>query len=349
MIITKEVKIKLNNRHIKHYKKLGYDTTQKEFFVKVEHLLKNSNYKIDVKCDKCDKEKKLSYHKYNKNLNNGGYYSCSNKCSVEKGVKTSIEKYGVDYIAKTYIFKEQARKTKLEKYGDENYNNPEKIKETCLEKYGVEYSFQSDLIKDKIKETNLKIYGCENPFQNEEIKNKIRETNFDRYGEYSYSKTEKYKKHMKSLNIDYSITQEKLRKTSLEKYGVEYPAQNINIFNKTQKTQLKIKYYKGIRYQGTYELDFLKYCDNNNIIKYISKPKTIRYNFKNKKRVYYPDFYIEKLNLIVEIKSSYYYDLMLEKNIAKQNECINQKYNFIFIIDKDYSKIKEIIKKPILS
>ena len=48
----------------------------------------------------------------------------------------------------------------------------------------------------------------------------------------------------------------------LKKYGYEYPAQNSDIYIKTQKSQFKVKEYKGIKYQGTYELDFLKFCDN---------------------------------------------------------------------------------------
>jgi DNA-directed RNA polymerase subunit RPC12/RpoP len=57
--------------------------------------------------------------------------------------------------------------------------------------------------------------------------------------------------------------------------------------------------------------------------------------------------YYEKLNLIIEIKSRKWYDEHLEKNISKRDSCRKQGYNFIFIIDKDYSIFDMIIKHDI--
>lgn len=83
-------------------------------------------------------------------------------------------------------------------------------------------------------------------------------------------------------------------------------------------------------------MDFLEFCDNNNILNKISKIKSIKYEYENKLKYYHPDFFIEELNLIIEIKSDYYYELYLEKNICKKKYCIEQGYDFIFIINKDY-------------
>ena len=181
-----------------------------------------------------------------------------------------------------------------------------------------------------------------NPFQNKEIKEKIKETNLQKYGYESYSQTKEYKNYIKSINFDYKSIQEKMKKTCLEKYGCEYAAQNIDIFYKTQKSQLKIKHYKGIKYQGTYELDFLIFCDKHNILKELKKIKSVKYVYENKYKIYHPDFFIEKLNLIIEIKSDYYYNLFLEKNLCKQKSCLEQNYDFMFIINKNYN---EFIKK----
>lgn len=138
----------------------------------------------------------------------------------------------------------------------------------------------------------------------------------------------------------------KFKKTNIEKYGVEFPAQNYEIFIKTQKTQFKLKEYKGIKYQGTYELDFLEFCNSIEILDKINKIKSIKYNFNDKQKYYHPDFYIKELNLIVEVKSDYYYNLYLEKNLCKEKSCIEKGYDFIFIINKDYTeflnKIKEV-------
>ncbi|MCK9416818.1 hypothetical protein M0Q97_09200, partial [Candidatus Dojkabacteria bacterium] len=122
--------------------------------------------------------------------------------------------------------------------------------------------------------------------------------------------------------------------------GVENPTQNINIFTKQQLSAFKMKKYENLHYQGTYELDFLtKYYTID-----LKNGTTIRYNFENKNSVYYPDFYYEPLNLIVEIKSSYTYEKDLSKNLAKQKACLEQGYDFIFIINKDYSEFDKKLK-----
>jgi hypothetical protein len=333
MILTKEVKIKLNAQNIKHYRDLGYICNpHDEILIKVEHLSNGSNYKVKVKCDKCENIKELIYNKYIKNISNGGYYSCSNKCSVEKSEEKCLEKYGKKSYTKTNECKEKIKRTKKEKYDNENYNNKEKIKEINLKLYGYENVFQNNDIKEKIKKTKKEKYNDEF-FTNRE---KSKKTCLDRYEVESYTQTQEYKKYMKSLTFDYNIIQEKFKKTCLKRYGVEYPAQNIDIFNKTQKSQLKIKYYKNIRYQGTYELDFLIFCDSIGLLNELTKIYSFNYLYQNKNKIYHPDFYIKKLNLIIEIKSSYYYNLYIEKNICKQNCCIDKNYNFLFIIDKNY-------------
>jgi len=93
-------------------------------------------------------------------------------------------------------------------------------------------------------------------------------------------------------------------------------------------------------YQGTYEFDFL----NNYYNKIeISKVKTIKYIYENCKKCYHPDFYYEKLNLIIEIKSDYTFNKELDKNLAKRKACIEQGYDFIFIINKKYEEFDKLI------
>lgn len=71
---------------------------------------------------------------------------------------------------------------------------------------------------------------------------------------------------------------------------------------------------------------------------------TIRFNFEDKNKIYFPDFYYEPLNLIIEIKSDYYYKKYLSKNLAKQKACLEQGYDFIFVINKDYSEFDKKLK-----
>ena len=60
-------------------------------------------------------------------------------------------------------------------------------------------------------------------------------------------------------------------------------------------------------------------------------------------KVYYPDYYLPEYNLIVEIKSDYTYKKELDKNICKRKSCVEQGYNFIFIINKNYDEFIQYI------
>ena len=134
MILDNTIEIKLNAQNIKHYRNFGYICNPgDEIIVKISELSKGSNYKISVMCDLCLSKKELVYHKYLKNINNGGYYSCSNKCSVEKYKNRMLNSYSVENIFQLNSIKDKAKKTKLEKYGDENYNNYVKAIETKMD------------------------------------------------------------------------------------------------------------------------------------------------------------------------------------------------------------------------
>jgi len=205
--------------------------------------------------------------------------------------------------------------------------------------------------------TSIDRYGCSFPFfQNLESIKKTKETLMRKYGVDNISKVDfiRYDRHllMKENTQDYNnIIQEKYgmnvskldwvkdkkKQTTMKNYGVENPTQNSKIFEKAQITGKKIKLHKlGLYYRGTYEKDFLDFCLSNNIE--VESGITIKYNYNNKKKVYYSDFYIPIKNLIVEIKSSYYYSKYLELNELKKNETIKTGYNHIFIIDKDYTQ-----------
>ena len=148
-----------------------------------------------------------------------------------------------------------------------------------------------------------------------------------------------------SLKYVWNYSNVDSKKNCLEIFGyenvlLEYPAQLEYFYNKMLKSGYTIHKYKDIYYQGEYELDFLE--------KYyyigIKRGPTIKYEFNDNIHYYYSDFYFEKMNLIIEIKSLKWYEEHLEKNIQKQKSCIEQGYNFIFIIDKDYTTFNKIIK-----
>ena len=217
-----------------------------------------------------------------------------------------------------------------------------------LNTYGVESPFQLEEVRKKIKLTNIEKYGFEYAMQNSEIQEKTKQTKLEKYGlPYYLNIDKKNKTNLERYNTIYPQLNEeiieKTKQTNLERHGVEYPMQNAEIFNKGQKNAYRIKLHEnfGIFYQGTYEKHFLDFCFNNNIL--VEKHESIKYILNNINHIYHPDFYLKNFNLIVEIKSDYYYKKHLESNLAKQSSCLEQNYNFIFIINKDYSEFKKII------
>ncbi len=387
MLLDKEIKLNIkSSRIICELNKLGIVSKIGDIVIlPIGKLWKNSNYKVNVKCDICGMEKKLTYAFYNENIKKYNIYSCSNKCSHFKNKKTNFKKYGLenyvnpDKAKKTKLEKygnenyqniKKIKETKLEKYGDENYNNRDKYKETSIKKYGVENTLQ--VFKEKTKITNLNKYGVEDSRSSEFVKDKRKKTNLERYGDECYNRTEECKLKIKETSIkkygfdspnksplvkdkkvqamlkkygyiSNSLTEEskkKLKNTNIEKYGVEYPMQVEEFVLKQQKSANKINYFNyDLYYQGSYEKDFLSHIDNLGLLFLVSRGKIIKYNFEDKTKMHFPDFFIESLNLIVEIKSSYYYNKFIEKNKAKMNTCIDMGYNYIFIINKNYSVI----------
>jgi len=176
MILNKEVEITLNGANFKHFRSFGYDNLKSgnKLIVPIEHLNKGSHSIIRVKCDVCGKEKETTYNNYLRNIKKYHIYTCSNKCAMVKNKKTNLEKYGVELLINTDIFKDKSKKTCLEKYGYESALKNIEIKnkriKTNLEKYGVEYGFQNEEIKEKIKKSCLKKYGVENYTQTDQYK-----------------------------------------------------------------------------------------------------------------------------------------------------------------------------------
>ena len=118
-------------------------------------------------------------------------------------------------------------------------------------------------------------------------------------------------------------------------WGVPYYSQSNEYQHKFFKS-ISSKKYNDIYYQGSYELDFIKLCELNNII--LEKGPRIDYLLNGKSHYYFPDFYIRSNNIIVEIKSTYWWNKHKEKNIAKQKFTIDNGHNYELIMDKNYEK-----------
>lgn len=339
-----------SGKQAKYYQNKGIKCVVGDIFkIDIKDLHIGSEIKIKVKCDICGLIKDKSYREYNNNIKNGGFYSC-NKCvnvknkitrlkiygdenfnNPEKQKLTCIEKFGVDSYQKSDICKESKKQTCLKKYKKDSYTQTddfkEKSKDTCLKKYGKEHYSQTDESIKRSENTCLEKYGKYYYSQTDECKEKVKNTSFKKYGHDYYSSSIECRNRVKD--------------TCIERYGVEYAIQNSDIFEKRQLSGYKIKKYKDLYYQGTYELHFLTNFYDTLEIK---KPKIIKYKYKNVTKVYHPDFYLPEYNLIVEIKSDYTYNKEIEKNEQKRLGVLENGFNFIFIINKDYTDFLSIIE-----
>ena len=66
----------------------------------------------------------------------------------------------------------------------------------------------------------------------------------------------------------------------------------------------------------------------------------IFYEFEGSNHRYFPDIYIKSENKIIEVKSSYTYDVQREQNDCKKNACLGRGLNFCFWV-WDTKKIEE--------
>lgn len=230
MIKEEQVLVKINLRNISHYLNLGYSIDNfnmkegREIMVKVADIPKKSHFRITAICEICKSENSIKLSKYYVNLerNNKGYYSCFNCKNIEKE-KTCLKKFGVKSFSQTDEFKNIDR-------SDWNYEERfEKAKKTSLERYGVEHYFELD----SMKELNRKWMSSR------DFKEKSRNTMLEKYGVDSYSKTEDFKNTMVG-NKDKIVA--KIKKTFMEKYGVEWTSNLEWVMEKVKSTRVKNGY-----------------------------------------------------------------------------------------------------------
>ena len=300
--------VKNNHSLIIHIRK--HSISNKEYYDK--YLKKEK----ENKCLVCGKETKfISFNK--------GYKLCCCKAHTDK--INCLEKYGVENVFQLPKIKEKIKQTNLQKYGFENPSKSEKIKqkkkETCNKLYGCDNAFQNFEKQEKYKKTMVDRYGVENPNQLEKIKQKKKETCIRKYGVENVFQSEEIKK--------------KLKETNLKKYGVEHPIVNTSI-GKWKEYVLpsgKIIKVQGYEPKALDDLFEQGYKEEDLVIQQRKEmPKIFYFDCDGKKHRYYPDIYIKSENKIIEVKSTYTYDLYKRKNLLKEQACLKEGYNFEFKI-----------------
>lgn len=177
-----------NTTHSTHHKFIHHlkkiNISQQEYYDRF--LLVDVSEK---ECNNCKKEVSFISIKY-------GYKNfCSHQCSVndkdvskrrlENTKKALIKKYGVANPSQIEGWWDKCKRTSMDKYGDPHYVNPEKAKQTHIERYGTFFTGTEEY-KKKYSETVKNKYGVDHHTKSPIVKEKIRKTNIDRYGVESY-------------------------------------------------------------------------------------------------------------------------------------------------------------------
>lgn len=96
---------------------------------------------------------------------------------------------------------------------------------------------------------------------------------------------------------------------------------------------------KKYRMRSSWEVQLAESLHKRHI-EFLYEPFYIKYSFQGKEHKYYPDFYIESHNLIIEVKPERLCED--EKVIAKKNACLALGFNFIFVTQNELKDIENL-------
>ena len=222
----------------------------------------------------------------------------------------------------------------------------EKQQQSLEDNYGVRHAMQHPELKEKQQQTLEENYGVRNPMQNPEIRERQQETLEENYG---------VRNPMQNTEI-----RERQQQTMEETYGVKYAMQCPELFKKNQDARYQNHDYilpsgKIITYQGYEYFCLDELLENEGI----SEEDIVTPHYQNEKlpkiwywdeetkkeRRYYPDFYIQSLNKIIEVKCRYTYEdeKFFRINNLKAQACKKAGYNFEFRIYDRKGKLESII------
>lgn len=197
-------------------------------------------------------------------------------------------------------------KTNAIRYGEDankiiTARGKDKRDKTNTERYGGISPLCCKIVREKGSDTIEELYGVRNAFQSAEIKEIIVETNIERYGHRCpMHNQEVFRKSQKANNF--------MRKEMILPSG-------------------KMHLFQG--YENIAILDLLKIYSEEEIE--LDNTPSVNYLYEKSKN-YFPDIYIPKHNLIIEVKSTYTYSQNIAQNLLKAKACIDAGYNFEFYV-----------------
>lgn len=261
------------------------------------------------------------------------------KKTIEKRLATMNEKSEEE----KNLIKEKRVKTNSSKTEEDKNIRKEKIKATCMSKYGVDSHFRSKEVIENRKKKVFEKYGVENVLQIKEVIDKIKASNIKKCGhEYATQNLTKE---------EWGKRMEKRKKTNIERFGYENPAQHPETFEKIQESAKRFKEYKmpsgEIRkiqgYEGFALDELLKIYEENQIKTDRKDVGRIKYVLNGINKYYSPDIGIPNENKLIEVKSKFTYTIEPEKIKCKGEACKGLGFEYeIWIYDR--KGVKEIIK-----
>lgn len=346
MLKSKNIEITINKRNLKKIRYIKGDNNIKigdVVEIPISCLDEGSHILVDCVCEKCGFSKKIMYQKYIKNVKNGGYYSCSSKCSQDKVKKTSMLRYGEEYYMKTEKYLMDIRKSNMDKYGSNYFltstEGKEKTKKSLEDKLGVDNAFKSDIIKDKIKKTNIKKWGVDNISKSQIIKDKISYKNSEKWS-LRYKKFYKDNHNIEILGYEFGVY-----KIVCDECDNVY---EINKFLLSNRIKLNTKICTicnnfEVNKKSGQELKILEF------IKSIYNGE-IKTNVKTLINPFEIDIYIPELKIGIEFNGLYWHsDKFKDKNYhyEKHMRCKNIGIDLLQIWEDDWIYKTDIVKSII--
>ena len=283
----------------------------------------------------------------------------------EKGIQTNLRVRGVEYASQSEDVKNKKIITTQKNLNVDNPSQHPDIKQkkidTSRENRGFDYPMQDPKVREKGEQTNLRVRNVKHAMQDPLIHAKQEQTCFDNNGVRHPMQSKEIQKKFNNTCFENNGTmwpmqseevQVKSRDAYREKTGYNNPSQNPDIHEKKIKNSYRRKRYilpskKEIFILGE-EPSFLDCVFSNNLLKeddIIYHPKGIKYIAEDgKDHYYFPDFYVPKFNLIVEVKS--WYILSLDKNINLKIAATKELgYDFIMVLDKKYEEFQTLVSQ----
>lgn len=112
------------------------------------------------------------------------------------------------------------------------------------------------------------------------------------------AKQKRVNRSKRSCEVRWSQPDAKEKASIAMKKAVENNPESYTSSNRGRVKQIE---YNGLKFHGTWELEFYKYCEAN-LIKCERVLKSFPYEWNNSQHSYFPDFYLPVLDVWIEVK-----------------------------------------------